>query len=344
VLFIFPADHVVKNIDRFQEKIRAAMQLAQNGYIVTFGIEPDFPETGYGYIEAAESVSGGALAIKRFVEKPDRKTAIRYLKAGNFFWNSGMFAFKASVVLAEFERLAPDMCIRIKEILETEAPLSTSNYQALPNISFDYAVMEHTLKGVVLPSDFGWSDIGSWKSLHEFLSKDATGNVVKGDVIVSQTEDSLIMGNSRLIVAHDLKKTVVVETPDAVFVSSMENSRDVKDIVASLKERDRKEYQSHTTESYAWGSLKHLEENTDFHIATLLINRNETYQDMIGAEYIWHIYLLAGNARLLYGDNKTDLDAGVACTICGPEQMTLKNIGKRVISAVRIQVKKGDSA
>jgi len=320
------------------------MQLAQNGFIVTFGIKPDFPETGYGYIEAAEPASEAALAIKRFVEKPDRKTAIKYLKAGNFFWNSGMFAFKVSVVLAEFERLIPDMCKKMKEILEKEGPLSTSDYQGLPNISFDYAVMEHTQKGVVLPSDFGWSDIGSWKSLHEFLSKDADGNVLKGDVIANQTQDSLIMGQNRLIVAHDLKKTVVVETPDAVFVSSMENSRDVKDVVASLKESDRKEYQSHTTESYGWGSLKHLEENTDFHIATLLINTNETYQDTISAEYNWHIFLVAGNVRLFCGDKETDLDAGDSCMISGPDQMAMENIGNQAISAVRIQVKKGRSS
>jgi mannose-1-phosphate guanylyltransferase/mannose-6-phosphate isomerase len=343
VLFIFPADHVVKNIGRFQEKIKAAMQLAAKGHIVTFGIEPDFPETGYGYIEASHAVSGGARAINRFVEKPDRKTAESYLRAGNFFWNSGMFAFKSSVILDEYEQLAPDMLIQMKEILDRGLSLSGAAYQELPNISFDCAIMEHTLKGVVLPSDFGWSDIGSWKSLHAFLPKDSAGNVVRGDVIASRTQDSLVMGNSRLIVAHDLKNTVVVETPDAVFVSSMENSRDVKDVVASLKARARKEYQSHTKESYSWASLNHLDEKTAYDIATLRIHGKETYRDTIDGQSCWHIFLLSGNARLFHGDQESDITAGDSRRVFGPCRVALKNTEECSMSALRIQFKKGGS-
>jgi mannose-1-phosphate guanylyltransferase/mannose-6-phosphate isomerase len=341
VLFIFPADHVIKNKARFHSRIQEAMQLAAKGHIVTFGIEPDYPETGYGYIEGERKIFGNAMKIKRFVEKPDLKTAETYLAAGNFFWNSGMFAFKISVILEEFIRLAPDLFHKMKTMIDAENGVSPATYQELPNISFDYAVMEHTLKGAVLPSDFGWSDIGSWKSLYDFLPKDQAGNVIKGDVITSRTKDSLVMGQSRLVVTNDLNQTVVVETPDAVFVSSVENSRDVKNIVESLKQDDRKEYQSHLTEFLKWGSLKHLDENSDFHVAVFSIYTGETLQQTIDSGCRWHCFLLKGNARLSYHDQEIDLDAFESRTLEGPGQVALKNICGYPVSAVCIQINDG---
>jgi mannose-1-phosphate guanylyltransferase/mannose-6-phosphate isomerase len=242
VLCVFPADHVVRDTRAFQEKLSAAIKLADEGFVVTFGIKPHYPETGYGYIEGAKELHHSALSIKRFVEKPDIKTAKEYLKAGNFFWNSGMFAFRASVMMDEFKVFEPELFKRMSHLVAAKDTKAKMDYEKLPNISIDYAIMERTGKGAVLPSDFGWSDIGSWKSLYDFFPKDDKGNVIKGDVIAKKTRNCLIIGSNRLIAANNLENMVIVETSDSVFISDMENTQDVKTIVAELKKNKRKEY------------------------------------------------------------------------------------------------------
>jgi len=242
VLCVFPADHVVRDNSAFQDKLESAIKLADEGFIVTFGIKPHYPETGYGYIEGEKELPDGALSIKRFVEKPDIKTAKKYLKAGNFFWNSGMFAFRASVIMDEFRAFEPELFKRMSNLVAAKETVAKADYEKLPSTSIDYAVMERTDKGAVLPSDFGWSDIGSWKSLYDFFPKDDEGNVIKGDVIAKKTRNCLIIGSERLIAVNCLENMVVVDTSDSVFISDMKNTQDVKTIVTELKERKRKEY------------------------------------------------------------------------------------------------------
>lgn len=242
VLCVFPADHVVRDNSVFQDKLKSAIKLADEGYIVTFGIKPHYPETGYGYIEGEKELSGGALLIKRFVEKPDVKTAKEYIKAGNFFWNSGMFAFRASVIMDAFKVFEPELFKRMSNLFAAKETVAKADYEKLPNISIDYAIMERTDRGAVLPSDFGWSDIGSWKSLYDFFPKDDEGNVIKGDVIAKKTRNCLIIGSERLVTANHLENMVVVETSDSIFISDMNNTQDVKSIVTELKEKKRKEY------------------------------------------------------------------------------------------------------
>jgi len=189
LLCIFPADHVIRNISAFHEKLRSAIKLAEMGYIVTFGIKPHYPETGYGYIDGAGEITDQAFSVKRFVEKPDMETARRYVDAGSFFWNSGMFTFKASVMMNELKIHQPELLNKMKPLALTEGDISQEVYQLLPNIAIDHAIMEKTDKGAVLPSDFGWSDIGSWKSLYDFFPKDQSSNVIDGDVIAINTEN-----------------------------------------------------------------------------------------------------------------------------------------------------------
>jgi mannose-1-phosphate guanylyltransferase/mannose-6-phosphate isomerase len=240
-------------------------------YIVTFGITPLYPETGYGYIEGTGKLPEQAFALKRFVEKPDLKTAKYYLESGNFFWNSGMFAFKASVMMNELEIHHPELLKKMQQLDLTTEGVSLESYEQLPNISIDYAVMEKTDKGAVVPSDFGWSDIGSWKSLYDFLPKDAGGNVIDGDVITKDTKNCFILGYERLIATNSIQNMVVVETPDSVFVSDIETSRDVKSIVTSLKEKGRREYQKHNTVHHPWGTFTILDMRDDFSISKLII-------------------------------------------------------------------------
>jgi mannose-1-phosphate guanylyltransferase/mannose-6-phosphate isomerase len=260
VLAVFPADHVIGNVSAFHANLAAAVELAAQGRIVTFGITPQYPETGYGYVEAGPAAPGAAAPIRRFVEKPDLDTARRYLAAGNFFWNSGMFAFRASVILGEFRVYQPRLLQELQRLCVPGQPIPKEGYRQLPDLSIDYAVMEKTDKGVVLPSDFGWSDIGSWKSLYDFLPKDADGNVLDGDVIAQETRNCFVMAYERLIATNRLQNMVVVETPDSIFVSDIDSSRNVKSIVAELKQRGRSEHHQHLTRHFPWGTRTLLEE------------------------------------------------------------------------------------
>ncbi len=248
ILLVFPADHVIRDVSKFQDDLRSAIRLAEKDYIVTFGITPDYPETGYGYIEGGIPAKDGAFVIKRFVEKPDEKTAEHYIEAGNFFWNSGMFAFKASVMMEEFKTNEPVMFECMKKIIKESGSAKEDLYRELPNISIDCAVMEKTVRGVVLPSDFGWSDIGSWKSLYDILPKDSSNNVVNGDVVLRDTKNCFIKSGKRLVVANGLENILVVETSDAVFISGLNDCNDVKEIVTELKAQDRSEYKVHLIE------------------------------------------------------------------------------------------------
>ena len=336
LLGIFPADHVIKDDDGFHRKLAVALDLAEAGYLVTFGIRPNYPETGYGYIEGADRISEDALSIRRFVEKPDKKTAEAYVAAGNFFWNSGMFAFRASVILEEFKQLNPELFRRMDGIIQEDGSVQLGDYEALPDISIDYAIMEKTDKGVVVPSDFGWSDIGSWKSLYDFLTKDENENVLDGDIIAKDTEGCFILGNERLIATNHLKDLVVVETPDSVFVSGMDNSRDVKAIVTTLKERGRKEFKSHKTDYHPWGTLTLLEHESDATVERVLVYPGSVFQNRTGSKSRKHLSFLSGRASIKDGYEQTDYRKGEFIQI--PENHTLEIENTGDYNLVFIQV------
>lgn len=309
VLCVFPADHVIENIESFHERVKTAIRLADMGYIITFGIKPHYPETGYGYIEAAGEVFpiegedrfDRALTIKRFVEKPDRETAKRYVEDGNFFWNSGMFAFKASVMLKEFETYQPETLEKMKDMVLIKSSVTEKGYNQLPNISIDYAIMEKTDRAVVLPSDFGWSDIGSWRSLYDFLPKDENRNVIDGDIITRDTKNCFIMGQKRLIVTNRISNMVVVETCDSLLVSDIDSSSDIKSIVAQLKKDGRKEYREHKTVYHSWGTLTVLEQENDLGIYRLVIHPNSALQVKVEATILKRLIIIKGLAKITSG-------------------------------------------
>ena len=336
VLCVLPADHVIGNIERFHERLETAIRLADRGYIVTFGIRPHYAETGYGYVEGDAAVAEGALRVKRFVEKPDRKTAQQYIEAGNFFWNSGMFAFKASVILEEFRTWQPDLLDKMNAIFDPGRPITKEDYDRLPDISIDYAVMEKTTRGVVLPSDFGWSDIGSWKSLYDFLAKDADLNVIDGDVIANHTRGCFILGSDRLIAVNHLKDTVVVETPDSIFVSDIDHSRDVKSIVARLKEKGRKEYHQHRTIHYPWGSRTWLEQKEDFTVSRLMIYAASTLQTDMDAPAAMHLVVVKGAARITTDGQTLILNQGKSTAITEKGVVTVENTGDQPVHLIQV--------
>jgi mannose-1-phosphate guanylyltransferase/mannose-6-phosphate isomerase len=339
VLCVFPADHVIQDLDGFHDRLRAAIALAGDGHIVTFGIQPHYPETGYGYVECGKSVDHGARVLKRFVEKPDLATAQKYIKAGSFFWNSGMFAFKASVILSEFKSHQPELLKKMKSIFTVDKPIVRKDYDQLSDISIDYAIMEKTAKGVVLPSDFGWSDIGSWKSLYDFLEKDADNNVIDGDVIAQDTLNSLIIGHDRLIATNRLRDVVVVETADSVFVSDLEHSRDVKSIVTQLKEQRRQEHQQHHSAYHPWGISKLLEHKDNYASTKLTVYPQSSLEVLAPANTTYHLFVLKGQAKFITGSERKTLRSGEAITWRAQAQARIENAAKTELSLIQVELR-----
>ena len=337
ILCVFPADHVIRKLDDFHKSLNAALKLANDEYIVTFGIQPQYPETGYGYVEGGKKMPSGAFAIKRFVEKPDMPTAEKYIKAGNFFWNSGMFAFKTSVILSEFKSYQPRLMSRMEALFEPQKPISRKDYDQLTDISIDYAIMEKTEKGAVLPSDFGWSDIGSWKSLYDYLPKDENKNVIDGDVLVENTANCFILGQHRLIAANHLQNLVVVETADSIFVSDMEHSRDVKSIVTNLKQEGRSEYHRHQTVIFPWGNRTLLEDKDNVITARLVLNPNASMDLDVAPQCTHHLVILSGSAKVSANQQDHFLKNAQSATITARPSIRIENTDERPLALIAVQ-------
>ncbi len=340
IILVFPSDHVIKNQKKFHESMNKAIKLAEVNKIVTFGIKPDYPETGYGYIEGGKKQNGYALAIKRFVEKPDEKTAKQYLKAGNFYWNSGMFAFRASTIIKEFQAFEPGLLKDLKKIVSQGNDVPLELYEKLPDNSIDYAIMEKTKKGVVLPVDFGWSDIGSWKSLYDFMPKGDGDNVVEGDVILQNTRNCFIRSEGRLVVTNDLDNIVVVETPDTVFISDLEKSRDVKSIVNNLKKQGRKEYKSHLTVYRPWGTYTILEETPDTKIKRIVVYPGAKLSLQMHYHRSEHWIVAQGTAKITNGDQVIMLRENESTFVPKATRHRIENPGRIPVHIIEVQMGK----
>jgi mannose-1-phosphate guanylyltransferase/mannose-1-phosphate guanylyltransferase/mannose-6-phosphate isomerase len=338
VVLVFPADHMISNIVQFHKKIIAAINLAKIEFIVTFGVKPTYPETGYGYIEGGESINEGAFSIKRFVEKPDEKTAEEYIKRVNFFWNSGMFVFKGSVIMREFEAYEPALLKSMWHMVSIGGTLSNEEYKKLPTISFDNAIMEKTRRGVVIPSEFGWSDIGSWKSLYDFLPKDKDNNVIEGDVVSSDTKDCFIKGEGRLIVANCLRNIVVVETADAVLVSDLDKSKDIKSIVNDLAVKGRREYQTHTKVYRPWGYYLVLEEKDNTKVKRIVVNPGARLSLQKHHHRCEHWVIVQGIAKVINGDITLILEENQSTYIPQNNLHRIENIGKIPLGIIEVEI------
>lgn len=259
VLLVLPADHVISDLEVFHHAIAQAKVLAEQGKLVTFGIVPTEPETGYGYIKRDALQQGGAFNVAAFVEKPDLDTARYYLESGDYFWNSGMFAFRADTFLQELNKFNPDMLSACKRALDAAkvdldfTRLDKALFSACPADSIDYAVMEKTDKAVVIPLDAGWNDVGSWSALWDVADKDQFGNAISGDVLTVDTENSFIRAENKLVAVIGVRDLVVVETADALMVAPKDRVQEVKDIVAQLKQLKRSEAELHRKIYRPWG-------------------------------------------------------------------------------------------
>jgi len=259
VLLVLPADHVISDLEVFHNAIAQAKVLAEQGRLVTFGIVPTEPETGYGYIKRDTLQQGEAFNVAAFVEKPDLNTARHYLESGDYFWNSGMFAFRADIFLQELNKFNPDILSACKRALDAAKVdldfirLDKAHFSVCPADSVDYAVMEKTDKAVVIPLDAGWNDVGSWSALWDVASKDQFGNAISGDVLTVDTENSFIRAENKLVATIGVRDLVIVETADALMVAPKDRVQEVKDIVAQLKQLKRSEAELHRKIYRPWG-------------------------------------------------------------------------------------------
>lgn len=342
ILLILPADHVIQDVKAFHAAIAIGRKAAAQGKLVTFGIVPTKPETGYGYIRRGEG-TGPAFPIAQFVEKPDLATATRYLESKEYFWNSGMFMFRAVAVLDELRSLAPDIyqaCTQAFAAAKRDLDftrLSAKEFSAGPGNSFDYAVMEKTSLGVVVALDAGWSDVGSWSALHEAMQGDSDGNVRLGDVLVADSQGCYLQSTSRLVAAVGLKDHVVVETKDAVLVAPKDRVRDVKDLVSQLKKQGRYETSLHREVFRPWGSYDSIDSGNRFQVKRLSVKPGASMSLQLHHHRAEHWIVVAGTARITRGEETFLLEENQSTYIPLGTRHRIENPGKIPLHIIEVQ-------
>lgn len=308
VLLVLAADHLIQDVPAFHASIQAALPLAQDGKLVTFGVVPDRAETGYGYIEKGPAVGTGGFTVNRFVEKPDLATACDYLASGNFFWNSGMFMFQASRYLQELERFQPQILVACRKALEGGTQdmhftrVDTDVFAACPDDSIDYAVMEKTADAVMVPLDAGWSDIGSWSALWDVSPKDTHGNVFKGDVLSQASQNSYVHADSRLVTLVGVDDLVVVETKDAVLVAHKDKVQDVKKIVEQIKHGSRQEHINHREVYRPWGMYDSIDNGHRYQVKRITVKPGAKLSVQMHHHRAEHWIVVSGTAKVTNGE------------------------------------------
>ncbi|MBT3766563.1 MAG: mannose-1-phosphate guanylyltransferase/mannose-6-phosphate isomerase [Rhodospirillaceae bacterium] len=345
ILFLLPSDHAIQNQAAFLNVVNLAAASAKAGHLVTFGIEPHAPETGYGYINKGAPLNGltGCCAVESFVEKPDVKTAEGYLETGSYLWNSGMFVFRAGVYLEELERLNPAILTSCRKALaaggtdENFQFLDKNAFSESPSLSIDYAVMEHTDKAAVVPADMGWSDVGTWKSLWQATEKDTDGNVLKGDVLSINSKNSYISSQDQLVAVVDLEDIAVIETEDAVLVMPLDKSQDVRDVVKRLKSDGREDYLTHPRVYRPWGNYKTMDKDEGFQVKRLTVNPGQRLSLQKHQHRTEHWTVVDGIARITIGTSISDVMENNTVLIPAGTVHRLENITSDPLVVIEVQ-------
>jgi mannose-1-phosphate guanylyltransferase/mannose-6-phosphate isomerase len=345
LLLVLPADHVVRDVAAFQAAVRAALPAAAAGRLVTFGVVPEAPETGYGYIRRAAVAggSGGVYPIDRFVEKPDLATAQGFLASGEYYWNSGMFLFGARRYLRELETQAPDIAAAVTAAFGAAKGdldflrIDAEAFAACRSDSIDYAVMEKTREAVVVPLAAGWSDVGSWSSLHAAVESDVDGNVLRGDVIAEDTRDSFVFSESRLVATVGLDSHVVVETKDAVLVAPRDRVQDVKALVARIKAAGRSEHSLHREVFRPWGSYDSVESGERYQVKRLSVNPGASMSLQLHHHRAEHWIVVSGTARITRNDEVFLLEENESTFIPLGAKHRIENPGKIPLHIIEVQ-------
>jgi mannose-1-phosphate guanylyltransferase / mannose-6-phosphate isomerase len=342
ILLVLPADHVIQDVAAFRAAVSVARRAAEENKLVTFGVVPTKPETGYGYIRRAGG-SGPAFSIAEFVEKPNLATATAYLESKEYFWNSGMFVFKASTVLDELRKLAPDIyqaCANAVTAAKRDLDfvrLSAKEFRACPSDSFDYAVMEKTKQGVVVPLDARWSDVGSWSALHEAIPGDENGNVSLGDVLSADAHGCYLHSTHRLVAAVGLRDHVVVETKDAVLVAPKDRVQDVKQLVNQLKEQGRYETSLHREVFRPWGSYDSIDAGERFQVKRLVVKPGATLSLQLHHHRAEHWIVVSGTARITRGEETYLLEENQSTYIPLGIKHRIDNPGRIPLHIIEVQ-------
>ena len=345
LLLLMPADHIVRNRTAFLEAVNRAAKCAQQDRLVTFGITPDSPETGYGYIRRGEALKGldGSFQVDRFVEKPDAATAAGYVASGDYDWNSGLFLFKASLLLAELERLEPELLAQSREALAKGAKdldffrLDQASFAKTKAISIDYAVMERTTAAAVVPVEMGWSDIGSWEALWTTASRDEAGNATRGDVLHHGARNSYLRSEGPLVAAVGVEDIVVVATQDAVLVSHKSASQDVKRIVEQLEKSGRELHTTHRKVFRPWGSYEGIDNGDNFQVKHIIVNPGAKLSLQMHHKRAEHWIVVSGTARVTCGDKVFPLNQNQSTYIPLGEKHRLENTGTEPLHLIEVQ-------
>jgi mannose-1-phosphate guanylyltransferase/mannose-6-phosphate isomerase len=342
VMLILPSDHYINDIEAFRAAVRQASVVAESGSIVTFGIRPTRPETGYGYIKAGRKLSGGIFVVQKFVEKPAARTAKSFTKEGTYYWNSGIFMFKASVIIDEFQRYMPEMHKAFESItpaLNTrkEDEALAGIYGSLESVSIDYGVMEKSKKVTMLAATFPWSDIGSWSALDDVLNRDAKGNISLGNVVGIDCKDSIFFGGGRLIAALGLKDMVVVDTADATLITPKEKVQKVKDLVGRLKDEGKEEYLSPKVEDRPWGYFSVLEKGPNHQIKHIYLKPKAKISLQKHNYRSEHWIVVAGTAKVQRGEEIFLVNKNESTFIPVTVMHRLENPGTSPLRIIEIQ-------
>ena len=342
VMLVLAADHVIENDDVFAKRVQDAHMLAKEGSMITFGITPTRPETGYGYIKLGKAVSC-AHHIDSFVEKPDHATAQSYLNSGNYLWNSGMFMFNASTYLKELSNHAPDIfeCCQ-KAMSQTQADLNFIHIDKLAfencrSESIDYAIMEQTNNALVVALDAGWNDVGSWSALWDIQPKNHDGNVLIGDVITYNSQDNYAHSENRMIALVGVKNLIVIETKDAVLVAHKDHTQDIKHIVNNIKDSDRYEHYIHREVYRPWGKFDSLAKDTGYQVKHIVVKPNEKLSLQMHHHRSEHWIVVSGTAKVRKGDKSFLLSKNESVYIPLGEIHSLENPGKVPLELIEVQ-------
>ncbi len=345
-LLVLPADHLIRDEVAFAEAVQAACTQADQGRMVTFGIVPTAPETGFGYIERGDRLDDDACSVRRFVEKPDAGTAEAFLAQGGYLWNAGMFCFRAEDVLAALERYAPDVFTATESCwAESQCNGDTTELAAcfaeVPSISIDYAVMEKAEQVAVVPAEFGWNDIGSWTSYAQLVAPDADGNRVQGsDCVLVDAKNCLVHSPERLATLLGVENLVVVDTPDALLIAAADRAQDVKEVVAELQRRGSNAHEMHRTVHRPWGTYTVLEEGNRFKIKRIVVKPQASLSMQMHHHRSEHWVVVSGTAKVVNGERETLVRTNESTYISAGTPHRLLNPG--VIDLVMIEVQSGE--
>ena len=343
IMLVLSADHEIKNNQEFLNTILLAKSYAQNEKLVTFGVTPDSPNTGYGYINFTDELSSSVFKVNKFEEKPDLITAESYIKEGSYLWNSGIFMFEPSQLIEELSFHSADIVNSVKKSIENSKKdldfirLEKKSFESTPSDSIDYALMEKSKNVVVVKLDSGWNDVGTWSSLYESSNKDKSGNVLKGDIIVEETFDSYINAGSHIVATIGIKDLIVVDTPDAILIASMKHGHKVNKIVKGLKDSGREEHADNRKVFRPWGWYDSIESGTNFQVKRLHVNPKSKLSLQLHHKRAEHWVVIDGEASVINGDQTITLTKGESTFIPIGVKHSLENKTSNNLEIIEVQ-------